>query len=76
MNPGNIYKYTRQNSSFLVLLLSSDKEPGFEWDEEFWRCAEFQIYGREGLLGAQIVLYTKPEIEQMQKIGELSFILR
>jgi hypothetical protein len=72
MNPGNIYIQSRLDCPMLVVLLSSDREPGIEWTEDFWRCVEFQISSAmPKLLGAQIVLYTKAELEQMERAGNL-----
>ena len=53
----------------LVILLSSDIEPGFGPNESWWRCASFYI-GRDGmLLGAQVVLFTVHELFQMECLG-------
>lgn len=54
---------------FLILLLSSDKEPGWKTDEDIWRCVQFQICG-DGLLGAQIVLYNISELNEFYPAGK------
>ena len=74
MKPGD--KFVRLNKGSrvteLVILLSSDKEPGIEWTEDFCRCAQFQVKSDgSGVLGAQIVLYTKSELEEMLQAGSL-----
>jgi hypothetical protein len=73
MKPGNIYKYYHKGHKvyYLIVLLSSDKEPGWEIDEEVWRCAQFQIGNPLTLLGAQIVIHTESELREMIKNGSL-----
>ncbi len=78
MKPGN--KFVRVNKGSrvteLVILLSSDREPGIEWTEDFCRCAQFQISSDgNSLFGAQIVLYTKGELEEMLQAGSLELPL-
>jgi hypothetical protein len=65
---------------FLVILLSSDIEPGFGPHEGWWRCASFQIHDNHNevehevnLLGAQIVLFTIHELFQMEHIGKINY---
>ena len=59
----------------LVILLSSDIEPGFDSGENWWRCASFYIAGdNQMLLGAQIVLFTIHELFQMKYLGEVKYV--
>jgi len=77
MNPGDIYTYYSESSkvNFTVTLLSSDTEPGWETDEKLWRCAQFQTYG-DLLFGAQIVIYTEFELQEMTKTGTIISCIR
>lgn len=72
MNPGDTFIIENKKGAdvpFLIVLLSSDREPGIEYmQDSIYRCAQFQISKSDGtLFGAQIVLYTIPELEEMKK---------
>lgn len=66
MKPGDIYTYYHEGCKvdFTVVLLSSDKVPGWETNEELWRCAQFQTHDNM-LFGAQIVVHTESELQKM-----------
>ena len=69
MKPGDCYTYHHKGHrvNYLIVLLSSDKIPGWETNEELWRCAQFQIGERVGLFGAQIVIHTESELQEMDR---------
>jgi hypothetical protein len=73
MKPGDIRTYYHEGHkvNYAIVLLSSDIEPGWETDEEVWRCAQFQMGSPAQLLGAQIVIYTKSELQKMIEHGSL-----
>lgn len=63
------YNYSPEGIKHLILLLSSDREPGMEDGEEWWRVARFQLLPNGNPLGAQIALYTEKEIAKMEYAG-------
>lgn len=67
MEPGSIYTYYHEGHrvTYLIVLLSSDREPGWETSKELWRCAQFQIDNSSMLLGAQIVIHIESELRKM-----------
>lgn len=77
MKPGDIYTYYHEGHkvNYLIVLLSSDKVPGWETSEELWRCAQFQIGENVGLFGAQIITYTEYELREMEEFGALIYKL-
>ncbi len=72
INVGDIFIRERPDGTkFLVLLLSSDREPGIEFGmDNFFRCAQFQMMPDNSLLGAQIVLYSIPELNKFSFYGK------
>ena len=74
MNAGQKFIKTLEHDnkmSFVVICLSSDKEPGWKANENIWRCAQFQIGNDNHLFGAQIVLYTQSELSSMDSKGTI-----
>lgn len=74
---GTIFRNDRLNAGgcpHLVVLLSVGREAGFEVAKAYWRCAHFQV-SSSGLFGAQIVLFTEPELDSFERIGNISDIL-
>ncbi len=67
MNPGDeIESIDYEGIHQRIVILSSDKEPGWEASEPIWRCASFKRLRANGrCLGAQIVLYTESELKQL-----------
>ncbi len=76
MNPGDMFEKQIGNCPHLILLLSSDREPGIEYmQDKVYRCVQFQIGSHKELFGAQLVLYTIPELEGMRLRGNLLEVL-
>ena len=74
---GTIFKNNKWGAGgcpHLVLLLSSDREIGFEGFGDIFRCAHFQICN-DFLLGSQIILFTEFELDSMEEIGKLSSVI-
>ena len=80
MKPGDIFsridKCNVIHLNYLVLLLSSDREPGIEYcQDSIYRCAQFMLSSADyHLLGAQIVLYTEAELKLMTPVNNLGHI--
>ncbi|MHC4621875.1 MAG: hypothetical protein ACYTEQ_29405 [Planctomycetota bacterium] len=71
LNPGcMLIRKSVCGCEFLVVLLSSDIEPGL-YGHEKW--ASFQIGQDVGLFGAQIELFTEHELFKMKYIGQINY---
>ena len=67
-------KYTREigKCPHLIILISMDRQPGWEYEGDIWRCVQFQINrSDDSLFGGQIVLYADSEIKTFTHIGIL-----
>ena len=80
MKPGQKFIHTQNDGLYLIVLLSSDPEPGMHKSlKSLWRCAQFMVLSTSdwswSLCGAQIVLYTEAELKQFKRAGRVGHIV-
>lgn len=72
MKVGQLFTREIGKCEHRILTLSSDIEPGIEWECDVYRCAQFQVGSNGQFFGAQIVLYTEAELNSMLYSGTLN----